>query len=381
MGERSKFAKNLVWLGLVRDVLLGLVIGWGVLSSVTADIVVWYGAHHQPIGDTAASSSNLIGHWCPILGLGRRTGGMTTVGNEVWRGSSESAEIVRLDASCNVIDTITGFADEATGGMTTVGNEVWWGSDASNTVVRLDHSGSILGSFVLTVEPLPIGAMATVGDEVWVGYDAAGQRFGYRFDFSGNWLGAEYFPDGVFQIPGVSDIPANEYTRAAAMTVVGNEVWWAGAAQVPQDPTSNGLIYRMDFAGNALGLVDIEDSLSHFLNGSLYDEGLSAMTALEADSDGDGVADNLDNCVHVGNANQRDTDSDGFGNACDADLNNDCIINVVDLGLIKSVFFTSADDADFNGDGVVNVLDLGIMKSSFFLAPGPSGVSNVCDGS
>ncbi|MEO1576009.1 MAG: dockerin type I domain-containing protein, partial [Pseudomonadota bacterium] len=59
---------------------------------------------------------------------------------------------------------------------------------------------------------------------------------------------------------------------------------------------------------------------------------------------------------------------------CDADLNNDNVINVVDLGLLRAVFFSNDADADFNGDGVVNVIDLGIMRQSFFGAPGPSGL-------
>ena len=79
------------------------------------------------------------------------------------------------------------------------------------------------------------------------------------------------------------------------------------------------------------------------------------------------------------NANQRDTDKDGFGNACDADLNNDCAVNFVDLGMIRSVFFSDTPDADFDGDGAVNFADLVIMKANFFNAPGPSGVPNDCE--
>jgi formylglycine-generating enzyme len=98
------------------------------------------------------------------------------------------------------------------------------------------------------------------------------------------------------------------------------------------------------------------------------------------DQDGDGVADATDNCLDAGNADQRDTDADGIGNACDPDLNQDCSVNFGDLGLLKSVFFGADPDADFNGDGVVNFLDLGIMQARFFGPPGPSGVPNVCNG-
>ncbi len=96
---------------------------------------------------------------------------------------------------------------------------------------------------------------------------------------------------------------------------------------------------------------------------------------LPTDSDGDGVPDASDNCTLVVNPDQTDSNGDGFGNACDADLNNDNVINVVDLGLLRTVFFTNDADADFNGDGVVNVIDLGVMRQSFFGAPGPSGVA------
>ncbi len=96
-----------------------------------------------------------------------------------------------------------------------------------------------------------------------------------------------------------------------------------------------------------------------------------ALTVYAVDTDGDGVDDTVDNCSALANPNQIDSNGDGFGNACDADLNNDLIVNVSDLGLLRLVFFTNDADADFNGDGVVNVVDLGIMRTSFFQPPGP----------
>lgn len=102
-------------------------------------------------------------------------------------------------------------------------------------------------------------------------------------------------------------------------------------------------------------------------------------TVAASDQDRDGIDDADDNCVLIENPDQRDSNGDGFGNACDADLNDDCVVNVVDLGLLKSVFFTADPDADFNGDSIVNVVDLGIMKTGFFMAPGPSSWPNGCD--
>jgi hypothetical protein len=100
-----------------------------------------------------------------------------------------------------------------------------------------------------------------------------------------------------------------------------------------------------------------------------------------SDTDGDGVADVNDNCVQVANADQRDTDADNIGNFCDPDVAepNDCVVNVIDLGVYKNNFFQRGDiDTDNNGDGNTNALDLGILKSQFFGPPGPSGLPNAC---
>jgi len=97
------------------------------------------------------------------------------------------------------------------------------------------------------------------------------------------------------------------------------------------------------------------------------------------DVDGDGAPDTADNCTVVANADQLDGDADGFGNACDGDFNNDCIVNIVDLGILRTLFFSTDAQADLNGDGVVNIVDLGILRTLFFLPPGPSSIPNVCD--
>jgi hypothetical protein len=93
-----------------------------------------------------------------------------------------------------------------------------------------------------------------------------------------------------------------------------------------------------------------------------------------ADSDDDGLGDNIDNCTLIGNADQRDTDEDGYGNRCDPDLTNNGIVNFEDLAALKAVFLTADENADFSGDSIVNFVDLGIMKSFFFMPPGPSGL-------
>lgn len=107
---------------------------------------------------------------------------------------------------------------------------------------------------------------------------------------------------------------------------------------------------------------------------------LSATTCSEAiDCDVDGVLNKSDNCIFENNSDQLDTNSDGFGNACDADLNGDCVVNFLDLAALSGVFLTGDEDADLNGDGVVNFLDFFIMSNLFLLPPGPSGLVEACD--
>ncbi|NNF67493.1 MAG: hypothetical protein HKM98_08290, partial [Gammaproteobacteria bacterium] len=104
------------------------------------------------------------------------------------------------------------------------------------------------------------------------------------------------------------------------------------------------------------------------------------------DTDGDSVSDELDNCTLAANPQQTDSDQDGIGNACDADINpqNDCLVNFADLSVLTSAFFSvpTAEqwnpDADFNGDNIVNFSDLSVLSEQFFLSPGPSSLPNNC---
>ncbi|MDC8774563.1 hypothetical protein, partial [Roseateles albus] len=72
------------------------------------------------------------------------------------------------------------------------------------------------------------------------------------------------------------------------------------------------------------------------------------------------------------NADQRDTDNDGYGNVVDADLNQDLMVDFFDLSMLDSVFYTDDPDADLNGDGLVDFFDLSMLDDLFGKAPGPS---------
>jgi hypothetical protein len=105
------------------------------------------------------------------------------------------------------------------------------------------------------------------------------------------------------------------------------------------------------------------------------------------DGDGDGINDVSDNCTAVANngnpgtgAAQLDADGDGYGNICDADLNNSGLVTTADFGILRSVLNQAAGSsptaaaADLNGSGTVTTADFALLRSRLNTAPGPSGL-------
>jgi hypothetical protein len=97
------------------------------------------------------------------------------------------------------------------------------------------------------------------------------------------------------------------------------------------------------------------------------------------DSDADAVLDVIDNCLLLANPTQLDADADGYGNACDADLNNSGTVTTADFGILRSVLnqaagsSTTAAAADLNESGTVTTADFAILRARLNTAPGPSG--------
>jgi uncharacterized repeat protein (TIGR03806 family) len=88
------------------------------------------------------------------------------------------------------------------------------------------------------------------------------------------------------------------------------------------------------------------------------------------DGDADTADDARDNCPGLPNADQRDSDGDGHGNRCDADLDQSGWVNAADVALFRARFGTPDPHADFNGDGGVNAADAAILRTLFGAPPG-----------
>jgi hypothetical protein len=97
------------------------------------------------------------------------------------------------------------------------------------------------------------------------------------------------------------------------------------------------------------------------------------------DSDGDARADVHDNCTLVANQDQYDANQDGYGNICDADLNDTNLVTAGDYVILRNALNTNNAVADLNHSGLVTAQDYIILRNRLNTAPGPSGFA--CAGS
>jgi hypothetical protein len=110
-----------------------------------------------------------------------------------------------------------------------------------------------------------------------------------------------------------------------------------------------------------------------------------APLACASDADEDGICDPEDDCTIASKPDQRDSDANGFGNACDADHDGDGVVGSPDFSILRLAFGSTpesegwAPHLDANGDGAIDSFEFTLLRGAFGAPPGPSGLA--CAGS
>jgi streptogramin lyase len=137
------------------------------------------------------------------------------------------------------------------------------------------------------------------------------------------------------------------------------------------------------------GHLEADDNCPDVSNADQRDtDGDGAGDACDTDDDDDGDLDTADNCRLIPNPEQQDSNQDGYGNLCDGDFTGtgtgspgDGFVNAIDLGVFKAGYLKEVGlpgynaALDLNSDDAVNPLDLGIFRGLYLRPAGPSGLT------
>ena len=198
--------------------------------------------------------------------------------------------------------------------------------------------------------------------------NAYGDQWGTPFDL-------DWIADDPLVMNGTVDLNNIRYVR---------QVDIPGGGPADAQGSYTGFFY--DSYGNV-----IFDSWLTWGSGGADLDAVAVINTSGTDSDGDNIADYWDNCPQTSNETQYDTDEDGYGNACDCDINGDeggdGVVGAADFLVFKAAYgshgpqlvagdpgedneYTDASenwnaDADFDGDLVVGASDFLIFKSRY----------------
>jgi len=143
------------------------------------------------------------------------------------------------------------------------------------------------------------------------------------------------------------EIPVQFYLNSSNQQI--EAVWSVDTNQIFFDADEgNEIITRTEKGGQVIIVDSVFDENYDSEKGS---SGSGSAYRIAFDSDEDGVADQYDNCPEISNPDQSDIDGDGMGDVCDDDMDNDGCNNLID----KHPEVFSIDNGE--GDGLANDCD------------------------
>ena len=144
---------------------------------------------------------------------------------------------------------------------------------------------------------------------------------------------------------------ANNYVYTLSVQAFGKVI--IGGAFTQYNGIARNYIARFNSGdSDADGVQDAADKFSLDPTEAFDNDNDGVGNNADTDDDNDAIVDASDNCPFIANASQLDTDGDGIGDACDADMDNDGIPDIYDLYPLNPL-----QVGDYDGDGVDGLVD------------------------
>ena len=153
----------------------------------------------------------------------------------------------------------------------------------------------------------------------------------------------------------ISDQSEPAYIDLTSEIVISESIWTRLSGEYTHSAVESLFLYiKGPQTGDGLGNYFIDDFYiipqgstppSFIADNDIVDIGAFEYRAL--DTDGDLVADTIDNCLDISNGDQSDIDQDNLGDACDLDIDGDGVLNLSDFYPLIGL----GTLADTDGDG------------------------------
>jgi hypothetical protein len=147
----------------------------------------------------------------------------------------------------------------------------------------------------------------------------------------------------------------------------------SGARIVARGDAAHSVLSARDGRRDANGMPPLASSIVDAQGVALVSAWINGLGSCN-DADNDQADDARDNCTNAANTGQLDGDADGYGNICDADLNNSGLVTAADYTIFRARLNTGDPVADLNGSGLVTAADYTVFRTRLNTAPGPSGL-------